>query len=339
MKLVTFEICTVLGRFTRLGAIAANVVIDLNAAYKWHLQEQGDPEPVAMANAMLPSDMLGFLQNGTRTMESARVLVEFYKHGELSYNEGINGEKLFFKLNEVTLKAPLMNPPSLRDFLGFETHVGNGAKRRNEPINPAWYEIPIYYKGNHRSIIGPEETVVWPKYTRIMDYELEIACIIGKKGRNIPVNEAKHYIAGYTIFNDFSARDIQKKEMACRLGPAKAKDFASAFGPYLVTTDEIGNDTNLRMQARINGETWSDGNFNTIHWTFEQMIAHVSQDETLYPGDILGSGTVGFGCGFELDRWIQPGDIVELEIDKLGILRNTIGQPQSTTVPEALLNA
>jgi 2-keto-4-pentenoate hydratase/2-oxohepta-3-ene-1,7-dioic acid hydratase in catechol pathway len=202
--------------------------------------------------------------------------------------------------------------------------VANGAKRRNEPINEAWYKMPVYYKGNPTTLIGHEEPVTWPHYTRRFDYELEMACIIGKKGRNIPVEKAHEYIAGFAVMNDFSARDIQKGEMMCRLGPAKAKDFATAVGPYLVTPDEAGDVRNLQMIARINGETWSEGNTGTCHWTWEQMIAHLSMEETLYPGDVLGSGTVGFGSGFELDRWPQPGDVMELEIENLGALRNQV---------------
>lgn len=339
MKLVTFEVKTVLGRFNRIGAVAAEVVIDLNASYKWHLKEQGDPEPEVVGNILMPNDMEAFLKNGSRTMESARLLVELYKHGELFENKGINDEQLFFKLSDVQLKAPLPTPPSLRDFLAFEQHYANGSKLRNEPIPEAWYKIPVYYKGNHKSIIGPDDTAIWPRYTRRMDYELEMACVIGKKGRNIPESAARHYIAGYTILNDFSARDIQKKEMACRLGPAKGKDFATAIGPYIVTPEEVGEPMDLKMTARINGEVWSEGNFNTIHWQFEQMIAHVSQDETLYPGDILGSGTVGFGSGFEIDKWLQPGDDIELEIEKLGILKNRIGQPEAANNTNAVLTA
>lgn len=324
MKLVTFEVHTVLGRFRRLGALAGDTVIDLNAAYTWHLAEQGDPQPKRIADTLLPADMRSFLENGERAMETARLIQELYKNHELSGNEGINGEKLFFALNEIRLTAPLPNPNSLRDFLAFEVHTKSGFERRKEPMPEEWYQIPVYYKGNHRTIIGPEDPVIWPSYTQKLDYELELACIIGKQGRNIPVEQAGHYIAGYTILNDFSARDIQGREMKCRLGPAKGKDFASALGPWLATPDEVGNARDLRMVARINGEVWSDGNAGTSHWTFEQMIAHVSQDETIYPGDILGSGTVGRGCGLELNRWIQPGDVVELEIDKLGVLRNKV---------------
>ncbi|HEY9745926.1 MAG TPA: fumarylacetoacetate hydrolase family protein, partial [Oculatellaceae cyanobacterium] len=186
------------------------------------------------------------------------------------------------------------------------------------------YKAPVYYKGNPHNVIGPDETVIWPSYSRLMDYELELACIIGKPGRNIPVEKAHEYIAGYAIMNDLSARDAQKHEMLCRLGPAKGKDFATVVGPWLVTADEVKEPRNLRMTAKVNGELWSEGNSGTSHWTFEQMIAHASKEETLYPGEILGSGTVGFGCGLELGRWLQSGDTVELEIDGLGILKTQV---------------
>jgi 2-keto-4-pentenoate hydratase/2-oxohepta-3-ene-1,7-dioic acid hydratase in catechol pathway len=241
---------------------------------------------------------------------------------------GLNDARLVFRLSEVTLKTPVPNPRMLRDFLTFETHVKNGFSKRNEPVPESWYKMPVYYKGNPYTLIGHDEPAYWPHYSHRLDYELELACIIGKEGRNIPVEEAANYIAGYAIMNDFSARDTQKHEMLCRLGPAKGKDFCTAVGPWLVTPDEVGDARNLRMTAKINGELWSDGNSGTSHWTFEQMIAHVSKEETLYPGDVLGSGTVGFGCGLELDKWIQPNDVIELEIDRLGILRNQVIKPE-----------
>ncbi len=237
---------------------------------------------------------------------------------------GIDGEQLLYHRSAVRLLAPLPNPNSLRDFLAFEAHTRKGYERRGQQIPEQWYRLPVYYKGNHRSLIGPDQPVVWPRYTQKLDYELELACIIGRQGRDIPEEDAERYIFGYAVLNDFSARDIQMDEMICRLGPAKGKDFATGLGPYIVTADEIPNPRNLRMTAKINGEIWSDGNSGTSHWTWPQMIAHVANEETLYPSDILGSGTVGGGCGYELDRWIQPGDTIELEIEGLGVLRNTV---------------
>jgi 2-keto-4-pentenoate hydratase/2-oxohepta-3-ene-1,7-dioic acid hydratase in catechol pathway len=237
---------------------------------------------------------------------------------------GPAGETIFYNAAAVQLTSPLPNPPSLRDFIAFEDHIAATSKRRGQPIPPEWYKAPVYYKGNHRTIIGPDHDLRWPLNTQKLDYELELACVIGRKGIDIAERDAVNYIAGYTIMNDFSARDIQFQEMACRLGPAKGKDFATAIGPCIVTPDEIQDLASLRMIARINGEVWSEGRFGTIHWSFSQMIEHVSRDECIYPGDLFGSGTVGGGCGLELDRYLQPGDVVELEIQPIGILRTTI---------------
>lgn len=342
MKLVTFRIQTPVGWFDRLGAVVGDAVLDLNAAYAYYLQQQGDAQPQHMANALLPSNMRGFLNAGSRAMENARVLQELYKHHEFADNVGLRGAKLLFQSDEVQLQAPVPDAAMYRDFFAFEQHVKTGFDRRGEAIPKYWYEIPVYYKGNPRSMIGPNTTVPWPSYSQKLDYELEMACVIGKQGQNIPEQEARHYIAGYMILNDISARDIQKKEMACRLGPAKAKDFCSVIGPWLVTADEVGDVYDLTMTASVNGEEWSRGHSGSIHWTFEQMVAFASQHETLYPGDIIGTGTVGTGCGLELDRWIQPGDNVSLTIDKLGTLTNPIGEPlgqHDIAIPPAPLTA
>ena len=212
---------------------------------------------------------------------------------------------------------------SLKDFLAFEVHLSNARKRNNMEIPPAWYDLPVYYKGNHRTLGGHDEFVYWPRFSEQMDYELELACIIGKEGIDIPVEHADQYIGGYCIMNDWSARDIQMKEMSVGLGPAKGKDFATSMGPWLVTPDEFDPST-ARMVARVNGEVWSDGQYSTVNWSFGQMLAHVSMDEAVYPGDVFGSGTVGFGCGLEHGRWLQPGNLVELEITGLGVLRNRL---------------
>jgi 2-keto-4-pentenoate hydratase/2-oxohepta-3-ene-1,7-dioic acid hydratase in catechol pathway len=187
-----------------------------------------------------------------------------------------------------------------------------------------WYEMPVYYKSGHHNILGTGADVFWPSFTEKFDYELELAVVIGRKGSNIRAGDAGDYIAGYTVMNDFSARDIQRKEMKVRLGPAKGKDWATALGPWLVTSDEIGDPYNLEMTARVNGEVWSRGNSRSLFWKFEQMIEFLTRDDTIYPGDVIGSGTVGTGCGLELDRWVQPGDVIELEIEKIGTLRNRV---------------
>ena len=235
-------------------------------------------------------------------------------------------------LEAVQLLAPLPEPRQIRDFLCFEEHLRNAFEQgsrltgRKMEIPPVWYEQPIYYKANRFSVVGPGADVHWPAYAQLLDYELELACIIGTGGVDIPRNEALAHVFGYTIFNDVSARDAQMREMAGQLGPAKGKDFdtGNVLGPWIVTADEIGDPHNLTMVARVNGEEWSRGTSATMHHRFEDVIAFVSQSETLHPGEVLGSGTVGTGCGLESGRFLSPGDVVELEIEKIGVLRNRI---------------
>ncbi len=329
MKLCTFDILTPLGRQQRLGALLEGGVVDLHSACAWHLFRKGEAQPYRLAQALLPPSMLTFLQGEVTSMTFARKALEEVSAALASAAPGAsltgpNEERIVFRPDEVRLRAPLPRPASMRDFYAFENHVKKGFEKRGEPMPAEWYELPVYYKGAHWSIIGPGDEVLWPAYTEKFDYELELAIVIGKQGRNIPESRARDFIAGFTVMNDFSARDMQRKEMKVRLGPAKGKDFATAIGPVLVTPDEIGDPYNLRMTARVNGECWSEGNSGTIYHSFEKMIAFASQDETLYPGDLIGSGTVGTGCGLELDRWVRPGDVIELEIEKIGTLTNRV---------------
>lgn len=323
MKLVSFQVQTPVGTFIRAGALSGEHVVDLNMAYSRLLADEDEPQPYRMANAAVPATMLELLEGGASALGRAREAFDYAKRlGDIV--RGPEGEYVVYSRESLRIVAPLPNPPSLRDFIAFENHIAATSKKRGQPIPPEWYKAPVYYKGNHRTIIGPNEDLPWPLKTTKLDYELELACIIGRRGRDIAESEAQHYIAGYTIMNDFSARDIQFQEMACRLGPAKGKDFATAIGPCLVTPDEILNLESLTMIARVNGEVWSEGRFGSIHWSFPQMIAHVSRGETIYPGDLFGSGTVGGGCGLELDRYLRLGDVVELEIQPIGVLRTRI---------------
>lgn len=218
---------------------------------------------------------------------------------------------------------PCIEAGSLRDFIAFEQHIKTVRDKRGAEVPPAWYELPVYYKGNYRTLIGHEQPITWPRYSELMDYELELACVVGKQGINLTAEEAPAYIGGYTVMNDWSARDIQFRESSVGLGPSKGKDFGTSIGPWLVTPDEF-NPLDARMTARINGKLWSDGNIGTIHWSFPQMIAHVSMDEAIYPGDILGSGTVGGGCAAEHGHWLQNGDLVELEVEGIGVLQSRV---------------
>jgi fumarylacetoacetate (FAA) hydrolase len=237
--------------------------------------------------------------------------------------------------DEVRFLSPL-KPTTLRDAYAFEQHVVTANRNRGRDVPEEWYQFPVFYFTNPNAAFGHEDTIPYPSYTRAMDYELEIAAVIGKGGTDLKPEDVPAYIFGYTIFNDWSARDIQRKEMAVGLGPAKGKDFASSFGPLIVTHEALADKAtgrpgvyDLTMTARINGQEFSRGNFQDIHWSFGEIIARVSECVKLNPGDVIGSGTVGTGCLLELTKfqgpWLEHGDVVELEIERIGVLRNTIG--------------
>ena len=238
-------------------------------------------------------------------------------------------------IDEVKFLAPL-KPNSLRDGYAFEQHVATANRNRGRDVPKEWYEFPVFYFTNPNAIFGHEDVIPYPPYTNAMDYELEVAVVIGKGGMNIKAEDAEQHIFGYTIFNDWSARDVQRKEMAVGLGPAKGKDFASSLGPVIVTREALADKAtgrpgvyDLSMTARINGVEFSRGNFKDMHWSFGEIIARASDSAMLYPGDVIGSGTVGTGCLLELTKfqgpWLNSGDVVELEIERIGILRNTVG--------------
>ena len=224
----------------------------------------------------------------------------------------------------VRMLAPLRAPNSLRDFLAFRDHVERGAARRGTAVPEPWDRLPVYYKGNRRSISGDGEDVRWPSYTEKLDYECEVAAVVGRAGRDLSEEDARAAIFGYLVMNDWSARDIQRDEMACWLGPAKAKDFNTSFGPVLVTADEWDPEDDHEMTVTVDGEVWSRGTTAGRRWTFAQMLAHVSRDEDVYPTDVLGSGTFGGGCGLDLDRWLAPGQTVTLAVEGLGTLTNRV---------------
>jgi 2-keto-4-pentenoate hydratase/2-oxohepta-3-ene-1,7-dioic acid hydratase in catechol pathway len=228
------------------------------------------------------------------------------------------------RLEQVRYAAPLRAPNSLRDFLAFRDHVARGAARRGAEVPEPWDRIPVYYKGNRRSIVGPGAVVAWPSYTEKLDYECEVAAVVGRSGRDLTAAAAEAHVFGYTIMNDWSARDVQRDEMACWLGPAKAKDFATTLGPWLVTPDEWSPEQPHAMEVLVDGEVWSAGTTEGRRWTFPEMLAWVSRDEDLYATDVLGSGTFGGGCGLDLDRWLPSACEVELRVAGLGALVNRV---------------
>jgi 2-keto-4-pentenoate hydratase/2-oxohepta-3-ene-1,7-dioic acid hydratase in catechol pathway len=324
MKLVTFEISTINGPMYRIGAISQDKIIDLNLGYARYLSDKkSNSRYYEMAAAAVPPDMVAFFRSGREGAEAAQTTIDYMAKKQSKESiTGPSGEQIVYDMSEVILKAPVPRPNSIRDYLAFEGHASRSGQRK---LDKAWYEIPVCYRGNPDTVIGPEEIIPWPAYTELLDYELEYGIYIGKEGKNIPREKAEEYIAGYTILNDISARDIQLQEMVVGLGPVKGKDFCSVMGPCLVTPDEI-DPADMRMTARINGEVWSENNSGTSYWTWPQIIEFASMEETLYPGDFLGSGTVEKGCGGELNRWIQPGDVIELEVEGIGILRNRVGE-------------
>ncbi len=252
--------------------------------------------------------------------------------------------------DKVRFLPPLPVPNSIRDFTNFELHclqaletsMRTRAAGQPDPdaayarfkasgaydLPPIWYERPYYFKGNRMTCSGHGSTIRWPRFTTTMDYELEFAAIIGRQGVNIATEDAAAHIFGYTIYNDFSARDEQVRDQQFRMGPSKGKDFdtGNAMGPWIVTRDELPDVSDLQMEARINGEVQGRGSSSGMQFTFGECIAFVSRDETLYPGDVFGSGTVGNGSGFETGRYLDPGDVIELEVEGIGTLRNVIGE-------------
>ena len=233
-------------------------------------------------------------------------------------NDGLDPATLFF--------GPcILRPSQFMDFYAFEQHVKTARKLRGlDFVEPAWYEIPAYYNSNATSLLGHGMTALYPPEETRLDYECELACVIGKSIRNATPESARDAIVGYTILNDLSSRARQAKAMTINMGPSPGKDFASSLGPWLVTKDEIADLGALQMKAFVNGEQWTDGRFGTIHHSFEAMIVYASRSRRLFPGDVLGSGTVGTGCGLELQKFLKPGDTVRMEIDELGILENQV---------------
>lgn len=276
-------------------------------------------------NAPWAQDMLALIDGGDSALAAARELAE--------------RPRVAVPLHGATLLAPVPEPRQIRDFLTFERHFRQSYAARHYlgiegfPRDPekvtlpaVWYKQPIYYKCNRFSVVGPEQDVKWPRYSKVMDYELEVGIFLGRSGKNISRHEARNYIFGYCIFNDFSARDAQVAEMAGGLGPAKGKDFDTgyAMGPWLVTADEVEDYRALKATARINGEVWSDSSTAEMGFGFEDIIEYASTDEQVRAGEFMAGGTIPNGSGQENGRFLKEGDVIELEVSGLGLLRNKI---------------
>ncbi|MCA8902387.1 MAG: fumarylacetoacetate hydrolase family protein [Hyphomonas sp.] len=293
MKLVTFDKN---GQGT-LGAILPEGILDLPAAGE-------------RLSKPVPASMQALIDSGPCSWDVARELIA------TSPEECI--------LPHATLLPPLPRPVRVRDCCLFLEHLEASFKTAGFPFSEEFRKQIIYYNADNIHIYGHDQDVPWPANSVTRDYELEWACVVGRPGTDIPQAEARDYIFGYTIFNDWSARDLQIPFMTCQLGPGGGKDFANSFGPCIVTTDEVPNPYALGMQARINGETWSNGSTSSMHHTFEDALVQLSKGRPMVPGEILGSGTVLNGCGLEIGRELELGDVVELEVEGVGILRNRL---------------
>ena len=287
---------------------------------------------------LIPDNMNAFLAGGEELMDRAKKISASIKAGTLAAKE-----EIFFEL-----LAPVPHPSSCRDGYAFRQHVASARRNRKLDMIPEFDSYPIFYFTNHNAIQGPGEIICMPDHFEKLDFELEAAVVIGKKGRNISAAEADEYIAGYMIMNDMSARTLQMEEMLLNLGPAKGKDFSTVIGPWLVTPDELepykvpakpghlGNAYKLNMKCWVNGVEVSSGSVADMDWTFAEIIERCAYGVDILPGDVIGSGTVGTGCFLELNgtgllndpgytpQWLQEGDVVEMEITGLGRLSNTI---------------
>lgn len=329
MKLVSI----LKGDDTKLGIIVSEKVYDLSEAAE------------AAGIKHFPDSMSTFLKEFESSMKTATQLQQQISEGKLK----INGNAL----SSTSLAAPVPNPTSCRDGYAFRQHVAAARRNRRVEMIPEFDEYPIFYFTNHNAIQGPGDIFCMPDHFEKLDFELEVAVVIGKKGMNIKAADADKYIAGYMIMNDMSARTLQMEEMKLNLGPAKGKDFSTVIGPYLVTPDELepykiapkanhtGNNYSLKMTCKVNGVQVSEGNMGDMDWTFAEIIERCAYGVNILPGDVIGSGTVGTGCFLELNgtgllnnpdykpQWLKEGDVVEMEITGLGVLKNTIRKVQS----------
>ena len=316
MRLVTYAEAS--GQ-PRVGILQGDAVVDPDRALRAaaEMRHRGAGEA-----PQLPAEMVSFFETGPRGRDlGAQALDLVLRHGP-----GLtapDGSPAVLPVDGVRLLAPVPRPRRIRDYLTYNQHAtGSGL-----PVPAAFAAVPICYKCNTETIIGPDEPLLWPSYSAQLDFELELGFFTAGGGVNLTPDQAAGLIAGVTIFNDVSARDIQVFEMSLSIGPSKGKDFCTAMGPCVLTMDEV-DEWSVQMSARVNGETWATGTTKDRQFSFAEVLAWASLDEPVYPGEFFALGTVGGGCGLELDRWIQPGDLVELEASGVGVLRNPVGPRQ-----------
>lgn len=334
MKLVTFEVRTPVGSFQRVGALTDPGIVDLVASYGAYLTAKREPRAAELAAAAIGETMVDFFRGERTARDAADRGLDFVGSSDAPHElEGARGEQIIYSRDTTRLLAPVPRPNTLRDFTGFRSHMEEYLKSAGMPaeLTARIFEgRPMYYKANASMVIGPDDMVPWSSLSQMLDFEIEPAIFIGRYGVNIRPEEAHDYIAGYTILNDISLRDFQKDEMQLPVnlyGVSKSKDAGSyPIGPCVVTPDEleIGE---LDLIVRVNGEEWVRENTRDMTWTFADLIAYASLDEPVHPGDCIAGGAPPRGSGAEIGRWLSPGDVIELEIEGIGVLRNTIGDP------------
>ncbi len=326
MKFVTYT--NIDGETPRFGFKRGEKIIDVIRSGIWVNENKKDASFLS-----IPTTLKLALGNWDINFSKLKNLNQAIPDTNLSSME-VDEKPIAIKESETNLLPPVTNPNTFRDFYAFEQHVKAARKLRGLEMHPDWYKLPIFYFSNPTTLYGHGAIVPYPAGTEELDFELEFAIIIANGGRDIKKENADKMIAGYTILNDWSARDLQREEMQLNLGPAKGKDFANSFGPYMVTPDELtdawdSNKLHLRMTCHVNGKLISDGNTNDLYHSFPTMIERASMNVDLQPGDYIGSGTVGTGCILELKPestggWLKKGDVVRLEIEHIGVLENTI---------------
>jgi 2-keto-4-pentenoate hydratase/2-oxohepta-3-ene-1,7-dioic acid hydratase in catechol pathway len=293
--------------------------------------EKGESNPYEYASFLVPPRMVKFFEGGEKSKQAARESLEFVEDGFKGSEKpaGPGGEQIVYGFDEVEILAPVPMPNIVRDCMVFLEHFRENWKKKGIEVPDVFYKWPCWATQSGAVVVGTGSPILKPRYTQQFDFELELGLYIGRKGINIPEEEAENYIAGFTVFNDVSARDVQFEEQQMRLGPAKGKNFehGSVMGPCLVTPDEIDYN-NLRMIARVNDELVADDNSRDMHHKFPAIIARISEEEYVHPGDFIASGTSPHGTthASSLGRWLRPGDVVELEIEGIGVIRNEVVQ-------------
>jgi len=323
MRLITFSVATPLGEMQRVGALLDGRAVDLSAVYAEMLARDGVHAAQEVAQAIIPPDMVAFIERWPLGRDVAGRALAFARDVDARAANRF-GARMCYAAEDYRLRVPL-RPRRIKDYLVYEAHKKKAMERRGLPMPELWYRMPTYTNRNILGLADPGQDVVWPGYSQKLDFEFEIGVVIAKAGKNIRPEDASAHIAGFTIFNDFSARDIQADEGKIGAGAGKSKDFdfGNVLGPCIATPDEI-DAMSIEMILRVDGEEWSRGSTRGMKFSWGQIIENASREETIFPGDVFASGTMDGGCCVELERWFKAGAVIEMEARGIGVLRNRV---------------